>query len=358
MFLSSIIQNIQNPILISGIFSFILSLFLTFLALRFFPKLGFLDKPEKHGFLRKPVPYSGGLIIFLCFLTATLLFAEIDKKVIGLIFAATLIAFVSFWDDRFNLSPFFRLFVQFLAGAIIILSGVKIQLLTNPFGDSPFFLDTIKFNLFGEEIWLFSAIFIIIWLILIMNVMNWLDGIPGLASGTGIIASITIFILSIQGFNIVNQTTISVLSISLAASLLAFLIFEFPAPKILLGDTGSMFIGFLLGIFAIFSGGKIATALLVMGFPVLDAMWVIIRRIVKKSSPFRGDLLHFHHRLLQAGLSEKYALILNYSLCAVFALIALLLHSAREKFIALIILSVIMVITGFITVFLDDKKEI
>lgn len=338
-----------------ALFSFLFTVIGTTLALEWFPRFKLLDRPEKYGLSRKPIPYSGGLILFFSFLFSAFLFVKLDSKVLGLIFGAILITFVSFWDDRFSLSPWLRLFVQILIGGFVTLFGVKIQLLSNPFGD-PIFLDHIKFTFLGQEIWLFSLLFIVIWLVLMMNVVNWLDGIPGLASGVGIIASLVMFLLSIQGFHKVDQTTIVILSASLFFSLLAFLIFEFPPPKILMGDTGSMFLGFLLGMFAIFAGGKVATALLIMGFPVLDAFWVILRRLLTGKSPLRGDYKHFHHRLLHLGLPQKAALFLNYGLCAAFGAIALFLGTTREKFIALLILFGIMVLTASLVTLLERKK--
>ncbi len=337
-----------------ALFSFAFTLTGTLLALKFFPKLGLMDRPEKYGHIRAPIPYSGGLIIFFSFLFSTLIFLDIDAKVLGLISGALLIAFVSFWDDRFFLSPWIRLAAQIIAGIIVVFSGVKIQLLTNPFGD-PFFLDSIKLNIFGQEIWLFSLIFIVIWLVLVMNVMNWLDGLQGLSSGVGVIAALITFFLSIQGFHTIDQSVIVTLSFSLFFSLLAFWIFEFPPAKILMGDTGSMLIGFLLGVFAIFSGGKVATLLLILGFPVFDAFWVILRRILARKSPFEGDLKHFHHRLLRAGLSEKSALFLNYALCLVFGGIALFAGTTRGKFIALLAVFVMITITGSVTYLFERK---
>ncbi|MEK7524282.1 MAG: MraY family glycosyltransferase, partial [Patescibacteria group bacterium] len=184
------------------------------------------------------------------------------------------------------------------------------------------------------------------WLVIMMNVMNWLDGIPGLASGISTIAQFSLFVLSLQQFHLVDQSALITLSSVLAASTLAFLIFDFHPPKILMGDTGSMFLGFMLGVLSILSGGKLATALLIMGFPVFDAIWVTIRRVLRGTSPLKGDHSHFHHRLLKVGLSERKALIFNYLLCAAFAAIALTIHTPLGKFAALIGLLVTMGLVG------------
>lgn len=331
--------------LLPPLFSFLLTL-IGIKAIRyFFPRWKLLDRPHEYGLTRPPIPYSAGIIFFIVFVILTLIFVDVTRPIAGVIFAALLIVVVSFIDDRIKLSPFLRLFAQVLAGAIVVYAGVKIQLIKNPFGD-PFFLDSFKFQFLGQEIWLFSALTIIAWLVLMMNVMNWLDGIPGLSSGISTIAQISLFILASRQFNIVDQSAIIAISSVLAASTLAFLFFDFHPPKILMGDTGSMFLGFMLGALSILAGGKLATALLIMGFPVIDAFWVIIRRMLKGGSPMKGDFFHFHHRLLKVGLSERKALIFNYFFCGLFAGLALFLSSTFAKFIAFLGVLIIMLIIG------------
>ncbi|MFA6520946.1 MAG: MraY family glycosyltransferase [Candidatus Gracilibacteria bacterium] len=324
--------------------------------LKVFPKLGLLDKPGDYGLTRKPVPYSAGIIFFIVFLICTLIFVDITKPIAGVIFAGLLVTTVSFLDDRFKLSPFLRLFVQFLAGVIVVLAGVKIQLINTPFG-TPLMLDSFQFKFFTETIWILSGIAIVIWLILMMNVMNWLDGIPGLSSGISAIAQISIFILSMQQFHVVDQSALIIISSVLAASCVAFLIFDFSPPKLLMGDSGSMFLGFMLGALSIISGGKFATALLIMGFPVLDAFWVILKRILRGKSPMSGDLSHFHHKLLNVGLSARKALIFNFAICAVFAAIALLLGTTKGKAIALLSVFLIMGIAGVVVWLLTKRNQ-
>lgn len=325
--------------------------------LKFFPKWRLMDRPHEYDLKRAPIPYSGGIIFFIIFFITSFLFVDITKPIAGVIFGGLLITFVSFMDDRIRLSPILRLAVQILAGVIVVLAGIKIQLFNNPFG-APIFLDQIQFTILGEKIWLFSALAIIVWLVLMMNVMNWLDGIPGLASGISTIAQLAIFFLSIQQFHIVDQSAVITISSVLAASTFAFLFFDFPAPKILMGDSGSMFLGFMLGTLSILAGGKLATALLIMGFPVLDAFWVILKRILHGQSPFRGDFSHFHHRLLFVGLSERSALFFNYMICAIFAMIAVALRSTFEKFVAFLVVFAVMLLIGFFLFFRQKSIDI
>lgn len=340
------------PLLLPPLFSFFATLLGIFAMLKFFPKVRLLDRPHEYGLKRIPIPYSGGIIFFIVFLAATFLFVDITKPIAGVIFAALLITVVSFIDDRIKLSPWFRLAAQIFAGVIVVIAGIKIQLFNNPFG-APLMLDSVEFEILGEKIWLLSALAIIAWLVLMMNVMNWLDGIPGLASGVSTIAQISLFILSIQQFHVVDQSALVTISSVLAAAAFAFLLFDFPPPKILMGDTGSMFLGFMLGVLSILAGGKLATALLIMGFPVLDAFWVILKRMLRGESPLRGDYSHFHHRLLKVGLSERKALVFNYIFCTLFAAIALILPNTFTKFLAFLGVLLILTFIGVVLFSVD-----
>jgi len=324
-------------------FAFILTLILVRIALWIFPKIGFMDKPKKYGLKRDPIPYMGGIILFIVFIIGVLIFLPLDMKVIGVLVGAFLIAGISFLDDLKDISPWIRLSVQILAGIIIVYSGIGILSITNPLGGV-------------IELGILASIFTIIWVLVIVNTMNFLDGINGLVSGVGVIASITIFALSIRPDNLVDQTLVSTLAILMAGMCLAFLLFDFYPARILMGDTGSMFIGFLLAVFAILSGGKIATAFLVLGFPILDAFWVIFRRLLTGRSPMKGDLKHLHHRLLDFGMGEKKTLLLIYLLCALFGGAAIFLGS-RQKLYLIIAMALLMVFLGVFIVFSKKMKH-
>jgi UDP-GlcNAc:undecaprenyl-phosphate GlcNAc-1-phosphate transferase len=344
--------------LIPAAFSFILTLFLTFIALKLFPKWKMMDRPHKYGLKRKPIPYYGGLIFIFVFTLGTLLFVQLDIRVIGVLIGALMIGGISFLDDLKDVNPWIRLGIQFLGALTVVLSGIGIESISNPFGD-PIILDQFELDVpFGDTILtvtLLADLFTVIWIILIVNTMNFLDGLNGLVSGVGFIAALTIFILSIGDHNILDQSTVATMAVILAAVLLAFWFFDFHPSKILMGDTGSMFIGFLIAVFAIFAGGKIATAFLVLGFPILDAFWVITRRIVQGRSPMQGDLKHLHHRLLEVGLTERKALILIYILCAFFGGSAIFLGTTQKLFL-LIAMGVLMVLMATIIVFYGFRK--
>lgn len=317
----------------SAITAFVLTIVMAALALHLFPRWKLLDRPSDYGLTRKPIPYSVGLVFYVVFVVIALFFTQLTSQLVGLLLGGGLIILVSFIDDRFRIHPLPRLAAQVVAAIIVIAGGVKIQLVANPFG-KPFFLDTFSFVLGGQTIWILSALLIIVWLVLMMNVMNWLDGVPGQASGISFIAFTTLCILSLGQFHVVDQTTVIILSSALAASSLAFWFFDVAPPRLLMGDSGSMFLGFALGGLSILAGGKLATALLVMGFPVIDAFFVIIGRLMRGRSPMKGDPSHLHDRLRKARLTDRQILLFNYTFSALFAIIALAIPSTLAKAVA------------------------
>ena len=154
---------------------------------------------------------------------------------------------------------------------------------------------------------------------------KFLDGLDGLVSGIGTLGALILFIVSL--FWDVPMSATSVLCLILAGALLGFLKYNFYPAKIFLGEAGSTFIGFMLGVLAIISGAKIATALLIMGIPVLDVIWVIIRRLISHKHFYAGDRKHFHFRLLDAGLSHRQAVLFLYALTLIFGSSSLFLQS-------------------------------
>ncbi len=296
------------------------------------------------------------------FFISVLLFVKIDIHVLGLLLGALMIACVSFADDLFGLSPVLRLFAQILAAGVLVASGIGIRSISNPFG-APFILDKQAISLAIDtaivSISLLGALFTILWVVTIVNTMNFLDGLNGLPSGVSAIAALSIFFLSIRPdihFDISSQVPVATLSIILFAIAFAFMFFDFYPAKILMGDTGSMFLGFLLATLAIFSGGKITTAFLILGFPILDAVWVILRRIVSGKSPFRGDLHHLHHRLIEIGLSERKAVLFIYAVCALFGGIAIFLGPLQKVY-AIAVLVILMFIVGGFAVHFGKKHQ-
>lgn len=346
--------------LIAALFAFVLTFVMCLGALKFFPRWGLMDRPYKYGLTRKPIPYYGGIILFVVFVLSVFIFVPLDATLVVFLLGAALIVFVSFLDDMFGLSPFLRLFVQIFAALMLVCAGIGILSLSNPLGD-PIVLDQWKMMITLDTVYEFSvlsSLFTVAWVVAIINTMNWLDGLNGLPSGVAVIAGLVLFLLSIRSdihFDVVSQMPVAMMSIILAASVFAFWIFDFYPAKMLMGDTGSMFLGFALATLAIFSGGKIATAVLVMGFPILDAGWVILRRVLQGKSPMKGDLKHLHHRLLDIGLTDRQALYIIYAVSASFGGIAVFLEGVNKLY-ALMTLILLMVVVGGLAVYFSWKK--
>jgi UDP-GlcNAc:undecaprenyl-phosphate/decaprenyl-phosphate GlcNAc-1-phosphate transferase len=292
-----------------------------------FPLLGWMDKPERYGYFRKPVPYGLGVVMFLAFFMVSPWAVGLDERLMTLIVGGGVLTLISFLDDRIGLPAWLRLLIQVgVAAAIVVIGDVSVPAITNPLG-AAFVLDS-------WTMWLGSMIFepladgiAIFWLVLMMNAMNWLDGVPGMVSGVSTIAFAVIFILAAQGFHVIDQQVLSQMALIFGASTFVFWFFDFPPPRVLMGDSGTMFLGLMLGVLAIYSGAKFATAIIVLAFPVFDFFWTIVRRIYNKQSPLRGDFLHFHHELMNSGMSEHTVCVLFYGFAAIFGGVTLLLES-------------------------------
>jgi len=315
-------------------------------------KLGLTDNPEKHAhpavLHKKILPRAGGLAIYLGIVTSIILFIPLEKHLIGLLIGATVIVIDGLLDDKYDLKPAYRLIFQIIAAAIVVGFGVGITYITNPFGGI-IRLDTITIpvQFFGaHNILLLADFFAFLWIIWTINLVNWSSGVDGQMPGFIIIAAATLALLSLPftAYDPAQWNIIKIAGITIGATL-AFLLFNWHPAKILPGDSGSMLLGFLLAFLAIYSGGKVATAVVVLAIPTLDAAWAIIRRIKRGQNPMRGDREHLHHRLLELGLSQRTIAVTYWTLAAVCGGIALLFQG-RGKFWFLIITA------GFLAFFL------
>lgn len=328
--------------------SFFLTVGFLFLALKFFPRLKLMDRPHLYGLKRAPIPYYGGIVIFLSFLVLVLFFVPIEKHLAGLLLGGAVIFSLGFFDDKYNLNPWIRLAGQFLASLILVAFGIGILSFNLPF------LGTVDLSLP-----LLSALFTIFWVMTIVNTMNFIDGVSGLTSGVTFIGAFSLFLLSINPLvheNPASQAGVATLSLILAAISLAFFLFDFPKAKILMGDSGSTFLGFMLASLAIFSGGKVATAFLVLGIPILDMIWVILRRIFSGEKFWKGDLMHLHHRLLNLGLTPKMVVAVYLLVTAVFGVMAVSFVGIKQKFFMLSGLIILMLLLISAFVFLAKKR--
>jgi UDP-GlcNAc:undecaprenyl-phosphate GlcNAc-1-phosphate transferase len=290
-------------------------------------------------------PKIGGLVIIPLFILSMWIYNLIgildwQTEFWGMILGGLAILVYGYIDEKLDLHWSTQFIWQFGVVAVVIASGIGIQAINMPNGDL-WFIDTWKFL----GIVLPRDIITAFWIIGLMNVVNWLDGVDGLAGGVGAIGFMTLFILSLTLF--VNQPHIALMSITLVSLYLGFLRFNWHPSKIFLGTYGSMFLGYMLGILALISGGKIATSALVLAFPIIDAALVISQRIWNKQSIFEADNRHFHHKLLKMGLGQRYSVLIMYMISIVFGLSALTLET-RGKLTVFIIGMISLVLISYI----------
>lgn len=313
-------------------------------ALRLFPHWKLLDFPERYGLTRRRLPYPTGIIAVITFIAFFLWKTPIGRQELGVLVSIVLLGATCFIDDRTPLSARLRLSAHVLAALLIFVTGTQIYTITNPVPgtvDIPFLkLDTfrIMLPLLGNvPVW--SGVFTVVWLLLTINALNWFDGIPGQVSLLSTIGFCTIGLLSLSSR--VGQEELALLAFILAGISAASFLFDVPPPRVVLGDTGAMFFGLMLGTLTIYAGGKVATAFLVLGVPLIDSFFVVVRRILSGQSPFRGSHDHLHHRLLARGWSPLQVVLLTASLGLLFGATALFL-STLGKFIAAIVLFFVM----------------
>lgn len=311
-------------------------------------RTGAMDAPNARKVHKKPIPRIGGLAIYLAF-TASLLClwfwgdfgAEARTELKGLLLCGTLIVLLGLWDDYRNLPAKGKLLGQIACATLLVLGfDVRIDFITDPFGD----------YLYLEALAVPATIF---WIVGITNTVNLIDGLDGLAAGVATIASTTIFLVAMRE----DSMFVAVLTIALAGAALGFLFYNFNPARIFMGDTGSMFLGFILSgvsvIGAVKSTATIAliVPILALGLPILDTTFAIVRRYRGGVPIFKPDRGHLHHRLLDLGFTQRQAVLLMYVISALLGLSAVAMTEASG-------LSAMLILAGVIVAILLGAKKI
>jgi len=336
------------------VFSFLAAFVFTFFLIKAGWKSKILDVPIGDRKIHtKPVPLLGGTAIFLAFFIVVFLqyyfqpgfFTHFEfRQLLGIFLASSIIIFGGFFDDKYNLRPVAQFLFALAAVLVVIAFGVNLREITNPFGNK---IDLT--GLFWGGRFLAVDAIVFIWLLGMMFTTKLLDGVDGLVAGITAIGSLMIGILSLTPKFF--QADVAFLAFVFAAANLGFLIFNFHPAKIFLGEGGSLLTGFILGFLAIAAGGKIATALLVMGVATVDILFVVARRIKRGGSLFKGGSEHLHFQLLQTGLSVRKVVFIFYFLAIIFGILTLFLQS-RQKLFSLIVLFLLAAVLSW---FLEDK---
>ena len=306
-------------------------------------KTGALDAPNQRKVHKKPIPRIGGIGIWLAFMLAIVVatgYTDVpddqEFELIGLMASSTLIVLVGVIDDYKDLPAKVKLLGQISAAAMLVIGfRVRIDFVTDPFGDY-IFLEYLAVPL------------TIFWVVGITNTVNLIDGLDGLAAGVSTIAAITIGLVALQQ----GDVFIATLTACLAGAEVGFLYYNFNPAKIFMGDSGSMFLGFMLSGISVIGAVKAATTIalivpiLALGLPIMDTTFAIVRRYRGGVPIFKPDKGHLHHRLLDMGFTQRQAVLLMYVISAMLGLSAVALTEVSSQF-AVVIVCVVLAVVLF-----------
>ena len=345
-------------IAIAFLLAFIVAFMATPYTIRIAEKVGAVDIPkDKRRMHKKAMPKFGGPAVILGFLISVIyllivmsmehtinLFGieQYGKQLLGMLLGIIVISITCIIDDIITIKPLVKLAGQVLAAIIVTLFGVRINEITLPFLDTPQLQET------------FSIIVTIVWIVGVTNAINLIDGLDGLSSGISVISAVSLLII----FVLNGSPLIAIILVTaLAGALVGFLPFNFAPAKTFIGDTGSNFLGFSLSIISILGVAKtytiavIVLPLIVLGLPIFDTLWAIVRRIIKGKSIkaiFKADKGHMHHRLVRKGFSQKQAVLILYGISATFGIFAvILLESGIWKALSFLLMVIVALGLGY-----------
>lgn len=335
-----------------GIVAFVLTGVLTYGVRWLATAFGVVDVPDlerkKH---RQPVALWGGIAIFVSF-WATVAYVQfhpilgveiLSTKLAAAFMGSSVLLVVGLLDDKYDLPSVLRFILTIVAVLITVFGGLHVAAITNPAGG---LLDLTRGQIVTPlgNFFLLADALVFVWLLGTMYTTKLLDGLDGLATGVAAIGGGSIFLLTT--FTRFYQPNVALIALIFTCACLGFLVFNFSPASIFLGEAGSLFIGFMLGVLAIIAGSKVATAFLVLAIPILDVARVIYIRIKHHQSVFIGDRNHLHFALVDMGLSERQVVLIFYAFAALFGAAALFLQSMGK----LIVLAAIFVVMVFVAV--------
>ncbi|MBM7661620.1 UDP-GlcNAc:undecaprenyl-phosphate GlcNAc-1-phosphate transferase [Bacillus mesophilus] len=331
-------------VILAFVASFITVLVVTPFVIKFAVSIGATDKPNERKVHQKLMPRLGGLAIFIGVLVGYFVGGLYSYNVTAITAAGIVILLTGFLDDKYELAPKYKLLGQIVAASIVVSSGLTIELLYVPF------VGEFSLGLLGYPITFF-------WIIAITNAINLIDGLDGLAAGISGIVIATIAILAAFSGNMLILT----ISVILLGSIIGFLFYNFNPAKIFMGDTGALFLGYCISILSLLGLYKSVTLfsfvvpIIILGVPIFDTTFAIIRRIVNKRPISSPDKEHLHHRLLSLGLSHRNTVLMIYCLSIFFSVTAVAFSSTTMwgailiTFVLLIILELLAESIGLVS---------
>ncbi|HSL98155.1 MAG TPA: MraY family glycosyltransferase [Candidatus Deferrimicrobiaceae bacterium] len=291
---------------------------------RLVTKRAIIDHPDERRVHARPVPRGGGIAVALAFVVVGAPLAFLARELPGMLvprsitsdnlvalFAGgTLAVVLGALDDRFDLRARWQFAGQLGLALVAVVGGVIVAFVSDPFGSG---------NVRVEAV--IGIGFTVVWVVGMINSLNFIDGLDGLSTGIALIAAVTLGVISLAVG--VVQPFVAMLCFTLAGALLGFLRWNFHPATIFQGTAGVMFLGYVLAVLSILGFAKVVVALLVLAVPIIDTFWVIVRRVSTGRSPFSPDRGHIHHRLLDVGLSHRATVLLIYAICATLGILSL-----------------------------------
>lgn len=324
------------------VISFIATFLLTPLVIRLFTRMGWVEDPQvkqaKTGNATAlyPVPRGGGIPLLVGMLVSLLIFLPLDSHLRAIIIASLFTVAVGVADDIWDISPRLRLLTNIISALIIIASGIGIAYLSNPVSGGVIDLSwpQISFYLFGQErtIWILSDLLALFWIVWAMNFVGWSAGVEGQLPGYVAISAIFIGLLGMKFSADITQWPLIILASSLAGSYLGFLPYNFFPQKIMPGYSGKSLAGLIIGVLAILSGAKLATVAYLLAIPLLDAVVVLVRRIITHRPLTLSDGLHLHHHLLRLGWPRPAIALAYWFFSLIFGLVSLSFNSTQKLY--------------------------
>ena len=338
-------------ILIASGFAAVLALGATPVVIAAAKKYGLVDDKTKRAHPAQThtgvIPRAGGIPIFFAILVSALIFIPINQIMAGILLGGALIVLMGLLDDWFDVPAKWRLLMNFAIVALVILFGLGIPYISNPFG-GVIQLDQYKwtYELFGQqrEFLFISNLFAILWIVAIMNFVSWSSGVDGQLPGFVAISSIFLGILAYRfSAHDISSEAVTLLAFIVAGGFIGFLPWHFYPQRIMPGYSGGALAGFLLGVLSILSWGKIGTVALVLSMPLVDAVYIMVRRISEGKSPMQGDAGHFHHRLLQIGWGRRRIAVFYWAVSFLFGIAAIYFQSTQK----VLALGIVIVLLAF-----------
>ncbi|PAE25824.1 MraY family glycosyltransferase [Bacillus sp. 7894-2] len=300
------------------ILCFLCSVVLTPLVKKLAFRIGATDKPEQRKVHQKIMPRLGGLAIYISFLLGVMIFQPSKEYHLPILVGSVVIIIIGILDDMYNLSAKIKFIAQIGAALIVVLwGGVEVSFINAPFGGK------IEFGYLAIPL-------TVLWIVGVTNAINLIDGLDGLAAGVSSIALITISVMAI----IMGNTYVIAISTLVLVSTIGFLLYNFHPAKIFMGDTGALFLGYMIGVLSLL-GFKNVTMIsfiipiLILGVPLSDTFFAIIRRFINKQPLSAPDKSHLHHCLLNLGFTHRQTVLMIYAIAAFFGLAAVIFSQAK-----------------------------